>query len=105
MKGIAIILSLIVLVLTIIPCSDGNNTEDQYRDEISTNHNHQNDSDDTCALTCICNCCGTVITYQPLATFNLGLKNQILREMVSVHISIYRFNFQYNIWQPPQLIS
>ena len=68
-------------------------------------HNHQNDSDDTCPITCICNCCGIAITYQPIQTFELGINNQISTEILSVYQSIYRFNFHSNIWQPPQLIS
>ena len=35
MKFITIILTLIILVLSIKPCSDGNNAEDQHPDEIS----------------------------------------------------------------------
>ena len=105
MKFITIILSLLILVLSIKPCSDGNNTEDQQQDEISDNHNHQNDSDDTCPITCICNCCGITITYQPIIKFDLDLNNQISTEILSVYQSIYRFNFHSNIWKPPQLIS
>jgi len=105
MKFITIILSLLILVLSIKPCSDGNNTEDQQQDEISDNHNHQNDSDDTCPITCICNCCGITITYQPIIKFDLDLNNQISTEILSVYQSIYRFNFHSNIWQPPQFIS
>ena len=74
MKFITIILSLLILVLSIKPCSDGNNAEDQHQDEITAEHNHQNDSDDTCPITCICNCCGIAITYQPIQTFELGNK-------------------------------
>ena len=105
MRGITIILSLIILVLSITPCSDGNNAEDQHQDKISVNHNHQNDSDDSCPITCICNCCGIAITYQPIQTFNLGLNSQISTEIISVYQSIYRYSFHSNIWQPPQLIS
>ena len=104
-KFITIILSLLILVLSIKPCYDGNNTEDQQQDEISDNHNHQNDSDDTCPITCICNCCGITITYQPILKFDLDLNNQISTEILSVYQSIYRFNFHSNIWQPPQFIS
>jgi len=68
-------------------------------------HNHQNDSDDSCPITCACNCCGMTITYQPLQTFNLDLNNQISTEIISVYQSIYRFDYHSNIWQPPQLIS
>lgn len=105
MKFITIILSLLILFLSMTPCSDGNNTEDKHQDEISANHNHQNDSDDSCPITCVCNCCGMTITYQPLQTFNLSLNNRIPTKIVSVYQSIYRFNFHSNIWQPPQLIS
>ena len=105
MKFITIILSLIILALSITPCSDGNNTEDKHQDEISAEHNHQNDSDDSCPITCACNCCGMTISYQPLQAYTLGLKNQISTEIISVYQSIYRFDYHSNIWQPPQLIS
>jgi len=87
------------------PCSDGNNFEDQHQDEISAEHNHQNDSDDTCAMNCACTCCGIAITYQPIQTFELDLNTQIITEIISIYNSIYRFDFHSNIWQPPQLIS
>ena len=105
MKFVTIILSLIILLLSAKPCSDGQNIEDQHQDEIGVNHNHQEDSDDSCPVTCICNCCGIAITYEPIQTFELGVNNQISTEILSVYQSIYRFNFHSNIWQPPQLIS
>ena len=105
MKFVTIILALIILVLSIKPCSDGNNAEDKHQDEISANHNHQNDSDDSCPMTCACNCCGIAITYNPLQTFELGINNPISTEIIAVYQSIYRFDYRCNIWQPPQLIS
>jgi hypothetical protein len=105
MKVITIILSLIILVLSIKPCSDGNNAEDQHPDEISLNHNHQNDNDDSCPITCICNCCGMTITYQHIQTFDLKLNIKISTADFSTYQSNYRFDFHSNIWQPPQLIS
>jgi hypothetical protein len=105
MKGITIIVSLIILVLSIKPCSDGNNAEDQHQDEISIDHNHQDDSDDSCPITCLCNCCGMTITYQPVIIFNLDFIPKISTTVFSTYQSIYRFDYQSNIWQPPQLIS
>ena len=105
MKFITIILSLIILVLSIKPCSDGNNAEDLHQDEITTEHNHQNDSDDTCPITCACNCCGMTINYQPLQTFELYINNPISTEIISDYQSSYRFDLISNIWQPPKLIS
>ena len=105
MKFVTIILSLIILFLSAKPCSDGQNKEDQHQDEISVNHNHQEDSDDSCPVTCICNCCGMSITYKPIKTFNLKLNIEISSELISTYQPIYRFNFLSNIWQPPQVIS
>ena len=105
MKFVTIILSLIILLLSAKPCSDGQNIEDQHQDEISVNHNHQEDSDDSCPVTCICNCCGMAITYEPIKTFDLKLNIEISSELISTYQPIYRFNFLSNIWQPPQVIS
>lgn len=104
-KNVTIILSLLILLLSAKPCSDGQNLEDQHQDEISMNHNHQEDSDDTCPSICICNCCGMSITYEPLATFELLTFNKISTKLISTYRSIYRFDFQSNIWQPPKVIS
>ena len=103
MKFATIILSLIVLFLSVKPCSDGQNLEDQNPEEISASHNHQEDSDDSCPVTCICNCCGMSITYEPFGTFNLIIDAKISTELFSSYQSIYRFDFHSNIWQPPQV--
>lgn len=105
MKNIAVILSILFLVLSVKPCSDGNNAEDLHQDEISANHNHQEDSDDSCPITCVCNCCGMAIAYVPVKTFNLNLNEKISTEFFSNYQSNYRFDFLSNIWQPPQLNS
>lgn len=105
MKFLAFILAITIFALSAKPCSDGQNIEDQHQDEISVNHNHQEDSDDSCPVTCICNCCGMTITYEPIKTFNLKLNSEISSELISTYQPIYRFNFLSNIWQPPQVIS
>lgn len=84
------------------PCSDGQNLEDQYSEEISTNHDHQEDSDDSCSITCICNCCGISITYEPFDVFDLTINSKISTEVFTSYKSIYRFDFHSNIWHPPQ---
>jgi hypothetical protein len=105
MKGVTIILSILILFLSLKPCSDGNNSEDEHTDEVSVNHNHQEDSDDSCAITCICSCCGMSITYQPILTQDLSLHSTISTLLSSTYQSNYRFDFHANIWQPPQLIA
>ena len=105
MKFVTIILSLIILLLSAKPCSDGQNIEDQQEYNTGVEHNHQQDTDDSCPVTCICQCCGISITYEPLATFILIDYNNISTELASTYMAIYRFDFLSNIWQPPQVIS
>ncbi len=105
MKFLTVILSLTILFLSAKPCSDGQNKEDQQHKEIDIEHNHQEDSDDSCPVTCICNCCGISITYEPLVTFELLNFHKISTQVISIYKSNYRFNFHSNIWQPPQVIS
>jgi hypothetical protein len=104
-KFLTVILSLTILVLSAKPCSDGQNLEDQHQDEMSIEHNHQEDSDDSCPVTCICNCCGMSITYEPLAKYELKFYAKISTEIITTYEAFYRFDFLSNIWQPPQVIS
>ena len=105
MKFLSTILALLIFALSAKPCSDGLNLEDQYEEALSVEHNHQEDSDDSCPITCICNCCGMSITYAPLATFEFIVYTKISKELIASYQPIYRFNFLSNIWQPPQVIS
>nr|WP_243643643.1 hypothetical protein [uncultured Tenacibaculum sp.] len=98
-------MSLLLLVLSAKPCSDGTNSEDLHQSEIGSNHNHQEDSDDSCPVTCACDCCGMSITYEPLRVYSLINYNSISTNLISTYQPIYRFNFLSNIWQPPQVIS
>lgn len=102
MKVITLIISFIFLILSTKPCMDGCE-DDHYDDEISCVDDHKHQQTDDCPAICICNCCGMVITNQVSGTFNL--KQKISTAIFSVYSSNYRFHFQSNIWQPPQLIS
>ena len=105
MKAITILLSILMLILSLKPCSDGFNTEDEHKDEIALGHNHQDDSDDSCPATCICACCGMSITYEPIAPLDFTLNTNISTFIFSNYESNYRFDFLSSIWQPPKLIS
>ena len=86
------------------PCSDGNNAEDKHQDEISANHNHQNDSDDTCPVTCICNCCGCqVFAFNAVYTYSLFPHNLVIDKKIPEYKSVLTSNFFGSIWQPPQI--
>ncbi len=105
MKSVTILLSLLILSLSLKPCSDGTNIEDNHSEEISVNHNHQDDSDDSCPITCFCNCCGMTITYVPIPSPILELNTEISTLIYSNYKSNYRFDILSTIWNPPRFIS
>lgn len=102
MKELTFILACLILALTLKPCSDGYNAEHQNDTEISMDHNHQDDHDDSCPMLCVCNCCGISVTFQAPPMFVLHSKIDISTEINSEYQSNYRFNFLSNIWQPPR---
>lgn len=105
MKGVAIILSLLMLLLSIKPCSDGLNAEQQEDISIELDHSHSNDTEDSCPTTCMCSCCGTSITFEVIQTRDIFSKEIISTLVFSEYNSDYRFDFHSNIWQPPRFIS
>ncbi|WP_298420936.1 DUF6660 family protein [uncultured Kordia sp.] len=105
MKSISFILGFLILALALKPCSDGLNTEHEDDLEIGMEHNHQNDHDDSCAMLCVCNCCGALVVHQEPPTFTLQSKITISTTINSHYESHYRFNMLFSIWQPPQVIS
>lgn len=87
-----------------MPCSDGLNEAD-IEHENTAEHNHHEDEDDACPITCFCACCGISITYQLEGniTFN---EHQKISTLVLFHYqSNYRYNVNAKIWQPPQWFS
>ncbi len=105
MNKLTFILALFMLLLSLKPCSDGFNAEHQDDAEISLNHNHQEDSDDSCPMTCVCSCCGTTITFEILENILVKDYTKISTLVFSEYNSNYRFNISNRIWQPPQNIS
>lgn len=88
-----------------VPCSDGDVIEDQCRNEICDDQDHHDDNEDSCAITCICYCCGVTITYQPAQMLDLDLDINISTTLFSTYQSVYRFGFLSSIWEPPKTIS
>lgn len=108
MKIINFILSLYLIFLSCIPCSDTKegiaiNSVNVY----SSNHeNHSHDTnDDSCSPFCVCNCCGqTIINYHPAIVYDFSVQIQELRTFNSNYNSNLIKIFSRSIWQPPQLV-
>ncbi|WP_139958119.1 DUF6660 family protein [Flavicella sediminum] len=59
MKFLALILSIYIFVLNLVPCDDYLAHEEGFKTEISqaADHEHQHQGTDLCSPFCICQCC------------------------------------------------
>jgi len=105
MKLIINIRRLLILVSSLEPRFDRNNVVGMHQDGITAENQHQNDNDDSCSITCVSDCCGIAMVYQPLRAFELDIKPPTLVEIASIYQLVYRFDHHSNIWQPPKLIG
>jgi len=107
MKTISFILGILILVLALKPCADGFCDDEKNDTEVCSKplQDHEDNQDDSCAMLCACNCCGTLIISQVLPTFTLESKIPISTKVNSHYESHYRFAILSSIWQPPQFFS
>ncbi len=101
MKGIAFILSLIILFISVSPCSDEKPHEENAHQEVSSSHNHE----DHCLSICVCTCCGKNITLENNASYELTAHEKISTHLILTYQSNYRFDFGAKLWHPPRIIS
>ncbi len=103
MRFFAIILSILLFYLTIMPCSDALTCEEEKRVELSQNHDHSKDKNDFCTPLCICQCCSTSMVYPDLELN----QNEKLNTIFSYH-ALFTFNYSHKyhkrVWHPPNFI-
>ncbi|MEM6685816.1 MAG: hypothetical protein AAF617_08540 [Bacteroidota bacterium] len=113
MKSISFILGILRLALALKPCVDGFCVEDTAT-EICADHvcdleksqqEHNDTHDDSCAMFCVCSCCGVLVVHQELPIFTITSKTKISTQINSHYESHYRFDMLFAIWQPPQFVS
>lgn len=107
MKFVNVILSIVFLILSSMPCADmeaGSIT--QLSIEFRTNHdsNSHDNHIDLCSPFCTCNCCNAqVLTYFMVTTINFPIVTEIIKTQLPLYKSISYSNFYGSIWQPPQI--
>ncbi|MCA5003540.1 DUF6660 family protein [Sphingobacterium bovistauri] len=102
-----IILSMYLLSLTVIPCSDS--IVSMCQNQIEDTHAHDNpnsaDNHDNCSPFCVCNCCKVYGVSQLLGDY---FPNSDLKYIQSENYPIFDFPICHNdsldVWQPPQLV-
>ena len=107
MKIWRIILSVILVVLSCLPCADGAVVSTRETNVAAASHNsHSKEhSGDLCSPFCICNCCGVqILNFTPALAFE---PHTVPAELIVKPEITYQSNFasQFSggIWQPPQL--
>ena len=106
-KFVNVILSIIILTLSCMPCADmetGNVSH--LSTKLASNHgNHAHDNEmDLCSPFCTCNCCSVqVLTYFPITTIDFPIVCGVIKIATPTYKSIFTSNFFGSIWQPPQI--
>lgn len=116
MKWFNSILSIYIVILSCLPCTDGmayntiNDNEVYKQSTISdththTGHSHEDGDEDTCPPFCDCNCCGAqVLTYLPFLVYEFPLRFKKIQSKIIFYKSNLSSTFFDSIWQPPQIV-
>lgn len=96
MKLVTLILAIITLASSSIPCSDGvNETANTIQTE-----NHSEHSGDGCSPFCTCACCGIAIPFEVLV-FEDENVNAIIVSHRFNHENLFTQGYITSIWHPP----
>ena len=101
MKYIATVLSIYVLVLTAMPCTDTHLTESSSATiELSEIHYDQFDNLNTCTPFCYCNCCQS-LSIVSVYNYNINIFSNIEKELpILVQAEIEQ---PQSFWKPPKI--
>jgi len=101
MKYIAVILSVYVMVLTAMPCTDNHAADsNSVSYELSEQYHNQANDLDLCSPFCFCHCCQTL----SFPSFFDGLLSDIKVLTLNIPFKESTFSSPFNsIWQPPKI--
>ena len=104
MKILAYILSIYILILTFVPCSDVHWDADDYSHisliQQQDNHNHQDNEIDLCSPFCFCNCCQTLSQPDIFASYQANLTFSEITYPLLIQNNIDR---AISFWHPPKI--
>lgn len=96
-------LSSLMLYMTCMPCSDGEDclAVEETKSSTSGSHEEQTDGSETCTPFCTCACCALVFNSQAIAS---KLIPPLLQGVIFRHTNddVASQNLQV-VWQPPRL--
>ncbi|XCF04745.1 DUF6660 family protein [Tamlana crocina] len=103
MKVLALILSIYIFALNLVPCEDNGIPDNEVKTEISQalDNDHQHQGADLCSPFCQCHCC-----HIHVAQFNVldySLSNIVVQTQVFNHFEGLEKDFNTTLLQPPQV--
>lgn len=106
MKTFSIILAVLVLFLSGIPCDDLNQNNDGELLVYSQSNSHDDHGDhqnsDACSPFCACQCCqSSAVPLNPI--LNAAITTYYIQKKPSYRQVFYPNGIIYSIWRPPQL--
>jgi len=103
MKLVAIILSIVTLTLSAIPCDDEVVFESEQSTSISQDSDHSNHNGiDLCSPFCSCVCCAS-ITLEPKILNGALISGIPSKKIRTFYVASFNSNYLSQIYQPPQV--
>ena len=107
MKKFWLLFSILILTLSVLPCSDAIECNDKTKVEITQQENHEkhNHNSEQCPPFCSCACCGVQLANfeNELMFFKENNIFSFLKEKISSYQTIYIQKLADKIWQPPKI--
>lgn len=102
MKIFAIILSLTIFSMSLVPCADG--AVSIHDDASVVDENHDQHEEDDCTPFCSCDCCSVSVTVPqiPILPVVEVEQNYYFSFLYSFH---YSFDYEQGVWRPPNFFS
>ncbi|MDX2190448.1 MAG: DUF6660 family protein [Bacteroidota bacterium] len=102
MRLISIILSIIVGALSVLPCSDNENCN-QEKLGLATDHSNHQHEEDFCTPFCVCSCCGSIGFTISVPFFDIQITRYEISKTTIPYYSDLSSSYFYSFWQPPKL--
>lgn len=103
MKVLALILSIYIFALNLVPCEDNAIPDNEVKTEISQalDNDHQHQGADLCSPFCQCHCCHIHVTHFNVVDYSLS--NTIISTQLFYCSEGLEKDFNTNLLQPPQV--
>jgi hypothetical protein len=107
MKNFWLLFSLLILMLSVLPCGDTIECKDNSKTEIVQHNDHENHNHNSeqCPPFCNCACCGVQLANfdTQLISFKENTTFKFQKEKISSYETIYIQKIADKIWQPPKI--